>query len=177
MKKPITPKRNWSIPSGETVLREEQIDHVLRDKEESDSPIQKYIWGIAVLASGGYFGLERARDFMADTSSYADLVGLILAVLVIALGSFILSRPPRNSPWKEMDKYVFTDHQIVLLDEAGNLMDQIAAKEIEEILEVDNFISVFRRGDPELRQLFEINYVPERQALLKFLKKEYEARE
>jgi hypothetical protein len=173
MKTPISPSQIWSVADGETVLREESVDRVLRDKGEGNAPLMRFGQGLVLLAFGGYFGFQRTLDFFTDTTSYSDLFGLLLGVLMTAAGLFLLIRRPRKSQWKAMDKYVFTNRQIVLLDDYGNLMDQIQISEIEDVIQPDNFISVIRKNDPELENMFSINYIYSLDELFEFTKATY----
>jgi hypothetical protein len=125
MEKPITPVQKWSAADGETILRIETIDKKRRDKFTRE-PQWRRLFRVAVLGLIGlvivYLGALRSLE---EGIGMPALFGCMIGVYML----FLAVRSFRQGPsfFESMDRYVFTDKRIALLDSNDRIIDEIGS--------------------------------------------------
>jgi len=183
MKAPLTPRVTWTQRPGETVLREIAVDAELRDRGEGKRPQYLFLVGLPVLA--GYLLWKQVDDLAQRGWDWPSLFGrdplLGLVGVALALGLWIvLLRAGRTSLWLDMDRFVFTDQRISLLDREGRIMDGIKPSEIDDIILTSpgngrppHSVDFLRADDPDLERMFSILYVDDLEDVFDFAKSSY----
>lgn len=125
MKKPISPPRKWSAASSEKVLRIETIDKKRRDKHTRE-PAWRRLVRVAILSLIGvlllFAGVSR---FLEEGIGMPALFGGVIGVGALFLAGRIFRQGP--SFFEAMDRYVFTDRRIALVDSNDQIIDEIGS--------------------------------------------------
>jgi hypothetical protein len=186
MKAPLAPRLTWTQRPGETVLREIVVDTAQRGRGEGKRP--QYFYLVWMLLLAGYLLWKVAGDLRKGGWDWPSLFGgepllglLGLLGAVVALGLFaVLLNARRPSPWLDMERYVFTDQRICLLDPEGRVMDGIKASEIDDIIltaprtgRPPYSVDCLRADDPDLKRMFSILYVDDLEDVFDFVKSNY----
>jgi len=170
-------RKKWALKPDETILREESVDPRLRDKSEVDDPMSRYCW-FAILSGVGLAQLYYSATLLLEKGVVWFGGGTVIGVVLLGVGIWGL-RKPNASPLADMDRYLFTDKRIALLDTSSQIIDQIRKSNVGDISFYKRF-HLFGRSnnffcscldDPD--RLFPIIFLANPKEIFEFVKTTY----
>ncbi|MDM7984464.1 MAG: hypothetical protein QUV02_08425 [Maricaulis sp.] len=168
---PIVPK-SWRLESGEEVLREERADRRLRDLGEGDNPWARAL-GLLLFGGFGAFLLYRQTTGVIEKGfEWWQLITFPMALGILYLGVMSL-RKSEPSPWAQLDRYVFTNNRIALLNESGALLDDVRREDIDDVMLDKKLVVIWRKPDTGKFDSFNIAYTDQPDELFEFVRDTY----
>jgi len=157
---------------SETILRVEVIDKKRRDRSEREPDWRRYargaiyfLIGVALLYLGTSRFLEQGIDLPVISGGMMGCFAIFLAILTFR-------RKP--SFFASMDRYVFTDRRIVLLDSNDQIIDEIGADMLGDLTRDKRYeVTIHWANDPTRDRLFSIIYVNDFNEIYEFITANY----
>ena len=159
----------WELQMDEELLREQLAEF----QGKIDHPLTRLSW--ATLSIGFALILLWVNgSFIIDYGlRWYSILGVAGAFVSIRFG-LPQFQTPEPSDFADMERYVFTNQRISLLDTSGHIIDEIEKQEIEEIVFDDLFgVTCIRPNDPKQSFMFVINHFEQLEEIFDFVKAHY----
>lgn len=162
----------WRLVSGEAVLREVPVLHKKRDRGERDNPRQR-LYNFALFAGlGAYVLYTNLTSVLEQGVEWWNYLGVPMGIGFVFLG-ILTARKTQPTPFANMDRYVFTNMRLALLDASSRALDIIAPEEIDDVILDERTILLLRAGDDAFDRSFSVLYIENPQDVFEFVRDTY----
>lgn len=160
---------------SESILRVEAIDKKRRDRSEREPDWRRYARGALHVLIGIVLLYLGASRFVDEGLGLPAIFGGVMGCFTIFVA--ILTFREKPSFFKNMDRYVFTDRRIALLDENDQIIDEIGADMLGDLTRDKRYeITIHWANDPTRDKLFPIIHVTDFNEIYEFIAAKYHIR-